>query len=147
MVYWLAWPVWFVYFRIYSDRSRVFVVSEGKILLVKSWLSDESWGLPGGGAKAGEPIELSAARELQEEVGIVVESSTLKPLGNCIHNKIGLKFRAHFFLLELPSQPQIKRQTAEISDMGWFSKTEIETMKINEDTRFGLTEYSKQVKA
>lgn len=147
IVFWLGWPGWFVYFKLVSNRSRVFVVSEGKILLVKTWLSDESWGLPGGGAHRNEPMELSAVRELYEEVGISARRNDLKSLGDYPHRKHGLKFQAYFFLLELDKLPAIKKQKGEIAEAGWFTKSDIKKLRINADTRYGLTEYNKQIQA
>lgn len=47
---------------------RVFLVREGKVLLVRHTYED-GWYLPGGGAQRGESIEEAARREVREETG------------------------------------------------------------------------------
>lgn len=62
-----------------TPRTRVVLKNEeGEILLLQTWLSGDTWGLPGGGVKRNEPIEASAIRELREETGIVLSSDSLQ---------------------------------------------------------------------
>lgn len=57
-------------------RPQVFGVkcvlrdADGRILLVRHTYGDrDAWGLPGGGRHADEPADLTATREIREEVG------------------------------------------------------------------------------
>lgn len=143
--YWLGWPVWFVYFRINPRRSRVMVVGGGKLLLLKSWLGDGDWGLPGGGAKLRESLESAACRELFEESGIIANPSQLKPLGDYVHNRHGLKFNAYFFWLELPSRPELVLPRSEISDGGWFDAEELKSVNLNTDAAHAVGKFAGRI--
>ena len=106
IIFWLAWPFWVVYFRLNPQRSRVLIVSEGKLLLVKSWLGDNSWALPGGGVKDGEENIDSACREVEEEVGLVLKPLQLTACGSYHFRKLGISFKAHFYAVKLNSLPK-----------------------------------------
>lgn len=144
-VFWLGWPLWFFYFRLSPPRSRVFVVHDGKTLLLKTWLGNGSWGTPGGGSKRGEALADAAIRELAEEVGIAAAPEDLQPLGSCMHKGDGLKFEMSFYLLVLDRMPDIRLQKSEISDAGWFGRAELERMKLSSDTINGLKTYARQL--
>lgn len=145
LAFWGLWPVWFVYFRFSSRRSRVLVVAEGQLLLVRDWLGGSSWGLPGGGAKRSEPIEVSAQRELLEEVGLQIEPNQLRPLGDYLHRKAGLRFRAYFFVLELSEKPQLDRRRREVADMAWYGRTALASVPVNADTEHALAAYGHEL--
>ena len=55
----------------------VFVFNENKEILVGHRTPDDLWGLPGGGMEAGETPEETAAREVEEETGIVIQSDKI----------------------------------------------------------------------
>lgn len=145
VAYWLLWPFWLIYFRVVPNRSRVFVVCGDEVLLLRTWLGDMSWGTPGGGAKRGEPVEESAVRELNEEVGIDADKKQLQLLGSYRHNRHGIKYQAHFFSVKLDNKPEIKRQKHEISETGWFGLGQMENMKLNDDTRHGIAEFASTI--
>lgn len=141
VAFWLAWPFWFVYFRVVSDRTRLLVVADGKLLAVRSWLDGESWGLPGGGAKRGEPLRRGAIRELKEETGIIAQEDQLQELGNTQRQEFGLRYTAHYFLLRLDSAEQTKRQLHEIADVAWLTPAEIQSLNFNHDAQYGFDNY------
>lgn len=62
-------------------RARIVVLTtDGRVLLVKSWLSKQHWALPGGGIGRGETAEHAAVRELYEETGLRLDVATLRYL-------------------------------------------------------------------
>ena len=82
-LYWLLWLPIYLFSRLRPDeRVRIVVINRrGQILLVKTWLSRQSWTLPGGGIAGNETPEQAALRELREEAGIVVAPEDLSYLG------------------------------------------------------------------
>ncbi len=53
-----------------TKRTRVLLVCGNEILVVRSWLSDGRWKLPGGGLRRHEEPARGALRELREETGL-----------------------------------------------------------------------------
>lgn len=141
VVFYAAWPFWFFYFKFSGSRSRVLVVAEGDVLLLKGWLSNGSWALHGGGSHKNEPIAASAVRELQEEVAIASAETALQPLGRRQHQDHGLSYTAEFFTLELQEKPPIRRRRIEIAEAKWVPLQEIKRYKLDNDARFALKKY------
>jgi 8-oxo-dGTP pyrophosphatase MutT (NUDIX family) len=61
-----------------SDRDiggvRVILIRAGRIVLVRHWLLQDVWTLPGGGVDKGESPTQAAIREVEEEVGYKINS-------------------------------------------------------------------------
>ena len=53
---------------------RVILVRDGRVVLVRHWLSKDVWTLPGGGIDKGEHPSDAGKREVWEEVGYKVNS-------------------------------------------------------------------------
>ncbi len=142
-VFWLAWPVWFAYFKLSSRRSRILVVHGNQVLLLKGWLGTGEWSLPGGGAHSREAMIASAVRELKEETGIITAKSNLRPLGVRDRTRHGLGYRAWYFVLELPRRPDIKRRRIEIAEIAWFTFDAVRSLSLSEDAAYALEEYER----
>ncbi|MDQ3123125.1 MAG: NUDIX hydrolase [bacterium] len=144
-LFWLGWPAWWLYFKRVPNRTRVIVTNNEYILLVKGWMGDGTWGLPGGGAKKNETFPQAAVRELEEETGIICKESTLDLLGSHTHREHGLTYNAHYFNLELKEIEPAASTGYEILACQWFKIEDIEHKKLNIDARYGLKHYlSKQ---
>lgn len=141
IAFWLAWPFWFVYFKLVPNRTRVLVVADSKVLVVRTWLDGESWGLPGGGVKRGEALTDGAIRELQEETGLAALASKLEFLESRKRGQYGLRYTAHYYLLRLNESHIPKRQLHEIAEVRWCSQKEVANMQFNVDARYGLDTY------
>jgi len=71
-----------------------------------------------------------AARELQEETGIHLDSANVAPLGYRKFSKEG----GGYFVYRFTEEPiLVARNSAEITEGGWFSEEEIRTMLCNKD--------------
>jgi 8-oxo-dGTP pyrophosphatase MutT (NUDIX family) len=116
----LGWPIWYVYFRANRHRSRVIVLVDDHFLAVKTWLSGDTWGLPGGGAHKNETLPSSAVRELYEEVGIISHKTNLTPLLVQHHHKHGMHYDGHYFLLCLKKRPKMVLRQTEIASAVWL---------------------------
>ena len=103
-----------------TKRSRVLLVNSRKeVLLVINALGDHRWTLPGGGVKRREDTAQAAARELQEELHVSIDTAWLTGLGEVQVNG----YDACLFLCEV-SDVQIKdlrRDKFELSASGWYA--------------------------
>jgi 8-oxo-dGTP pyrophosphatase MutT (NUDIX family) len=117
-----------------SNRVRVLVIVNNKLLLVKNWLGFRRYGLPGGGVKKHEDAKLSAMRELFEETTIVIKPDQLTDLG-CFHQTKGLKFPYQLYVCELERQPKLSKLPlfGEITELRW--------MDIGKLNKFGVEQH------
>jgi len=80
VVYWISWPALFLYLKI-GKRTRIGVIYDGKVLVVKPWMGSGRWILPGGGLRRGESSLGGVLRELREETGVEVDKNKVKKTG------------------------------------------------------------------
>ncbi|MDX1765726.1 MAG: NUDIX hydrolase [Candidatus Saccharimonadales bacterium] len=107
-----------------KPRSRLLVVHQNEILLVKNWISTQHWRLPGGGVGRSEtPLE-AAVREIHEEVGLEIAQKQLKKLGRKDIRDGKATIIAELYLLEVDSK-SIAVNKAEIVDHGWFKISQL----------------------
>ncbi|MBJ7519555.1 MAG: NUDIX hydrolase [Solirubrobacteraceae bacterium] len=113
----------------YVRRPAVFGVKcllrdgDGRILLVRHTYGDrEAWGLPGGGRHADEPADLTATREVSEEIG--GEITTWTPLGDIYSEALHKKDTVTVLLGEWPGG-ELVLQDSELADAAWFALDEL----------------------
>lgn len=136
IAYWLSWPLLFVYLQ-RSERTRVLVACDDEVLLVRGWLGNGRWGLPGGGLHRNELPLAGAMRELREETGIEVSAADLQFLfsRNSVRRH-GLSFRIHAYALVLANKPRLSKQKLEITHAKWLAKNELsEHLKTEEEVQ------------
>lgn len=113
---WLLKPLFPVLSR-HSTRVRALVVSDQqKILLTRSWLGFQRWGLPGGGIKRGEPPTVAAAREVFEETGVLLGPSSFVPLGEFANTDSHAPFTVTCMIARAPQVP---------THVAWWRRYEI----------------------
>lgn len=61
--------------------ALVFVQDSAEDLAVVHSVWRDEWGAPGGGREEGEAVRENAVREVEEETGLVLEPTALRPLG------------------------------------------------------------------
>ena len=114
-----------------SRRSRVLVIHDGSVLLIRSDFGSRHWTLPGGGIKSSETPEVGAQRELHEEVGIEVEEHELKQIAHRVKSFGPLTWpRIHllFFVVRLSYKPALTLQKLEVSEVQWVPLSEARSM-------------------
>jgi 8-oxo-dGTP pyrophosphatase MutT (NUDIX family) len=122
IAYWLSWPAIILYART-TNRTRLLVTCGDSVLLVKSWLGDGRWSLPGGGLHGGEPPLQAALRELKEETSIELAEADLQLLGAFRFHNHGISFPYTLYAATVPTQLSITAQAYEITDIAWLDHT------------------------
>ena len=110
------------------------IVAEGKVLVVRGWLGNGKWVLPGGGLHKGEDPMAGVLRELYEETGVKLDSSTVESGGIVMATDSGLTFRYHRFFAELPGVTFLQEQALEIITAQWVPLAEITTANAQKST-------------
>lgn len=125
-VFWGSWPI--SYLRLTrAERSRVLVIANGThLLLLKSWHAPYKWTLPGGGIRGDETAVLSAARELDEETKLELGTDLFRDIGRAAFHDRGLRFRCHYFLVELPEQAHVQSHPPEVLEVMWLPIAEVD---------------------
>lgn len=142
LVFWAGWP--FIYMVVQgSQRTRIVVVVDGQVLVIKSWLGNGYWGLPGGGIKRRETAPTAAARELREEIGLVVPPEQLQHFDSRLLRENGLSYQMECFSLVLPSKPDLHLQRLEIAEVNWLPLSEIGTEPTELSLQTGVTTWLK----
>ena len=130
VIYYVLYPVFSVYlFR--SRRVYAVIRVRDEVLLVKNWIDDGKWTLPGGGVDRGETPEDALVRELHEELKVDVLPGSLRLVSDWrLHKR---KFWYRYYMVELQKKPQLIAQQFEIVDMRWVKDGELnEYMQQNE---------------
>ena len=141
VLFWVSWPVLWVYFRTSGPRARVVIISDNEVLLVQSWMGENKYGLPGGGSHKGEPVIKAAVREVYEETGISLNESGLKYVGSRNETKYGLRYKAEFYVAELARHPETTPQKLEIHELRWVPLDQIHTLQVQDDALDGISKY------
>jgi len=107
----------------------VFLKKENKILLVKRREGKSFagfWGLPNGRVKIGERLEDAAKREVKEETGLEVEIMEPYLITQEFHDD------HHHIVIALKGKVKGGKLKAgsDVEDARWFSKEELEKLKI-----------------
>lgn len=119
ITFWFSRPFWFIYLMI-GKRTRVLVIFEDELLVVRGWLGTGKWGLPGGGIHKGEDSIDGAIRELREETSVNLQPIQLKYLGSATSNYSGLRFHYDQYVAVLNERPIIKPRRTEIVEATWI---------------------------
>lgn len=130
--FWLTWPGLWVYLKI-GKRSRVLVVAEDQVLVVKSWLGTGKWSVPGGGIHYKEESKTGALRELAEETGLKLTPNQLKYLGSNKQTIYGLSFNCECFAASLAKPLPISLTDPEILDIQWLPISKLNNKNANSD--------------
>lgn len=136
VMFWLTWPLIYVYSLITPPRTRVILIYQDQVLVVKNWLGAGSWALPGGGTHRGETALTAAVREVAEELGISLNSPMVQELGQHVsRERGGLQSKYYLFVTELAQKPSVTLQRHEIMAYRWVTLDALE----HADERMSVT--------
>jgi len=85
-------------------NAGIFLIYQGKTLLLKLSYSDKKWATPGGKVDKGEGALEAALREMQEETGIEIKIAKLKTLRTDVYKPTNTKL----FVMEVTEEPIVK---------------------------------------
>lgn len=123
LIFWFTWPLAGLVLH-NSNRVRVYVVADGKVLLQKTSYSSQSWSLPGGGVEKNESAAMASQRELKEETGLELGLDKFLELGVSrvpVNGRSWPVMNVTFFLVELSDlQPTNIPRPLEIIGLKWF---------------------------
>lgn len=138
--FWLSWPLLYVYLR-KTERTRVLLVTDKTVLLIRTWHGTGEWSLPGGGIHKNEKKELAATRELLEETSIALGTDQLRALGTKMHTEYKLIFTCHYFVAEPKEAIIAKPRLPEVLETQWVRIDELAKYRLGPDTRHALSAY------
>lgn len=140
-IFFAGWPILFVYFRLYRQRTRVIVTCGSKVLLVKGWIARDEWMLPGGGVKTSESLPAAAAREVLEETRVAVPVHKLKKFTKVSSSELLLSYTAHVFFASLDNMVRPTAKFPEIFGAKWFDTSKLADLSLSSETAQILESY------
>jgi 8-oxo-dGTP pyrophosphatase MutT (NUDIX family) len=124
LLYWVAWPGTWLYLR-WSTRSRMLVVYGDEVLVVKNWMGDGRYHLPGGGLHPDELPAKGAVRELYEETGATLHEDEIVPLASEMYRHDGFRYKCHYFAYRSHTRLVTKQTQLEIADIAWVKSSDV----------------------
>jgi 8-oxo-dGTP diphosphatase len=120
----------------------VVVMKEEKVLLVKRSNAPQKgkWAIPGGSVNLGETLQEAAEREIMEETGLTIQANEPIHAFDLIERDSAGNLLFHYVIIDLLAdyvEGEI-RPADDVSDAGWFSPDEIESLVITETTKYLL---------
>ena len=99
------------------------IMREGKLLLVQRLTEPEAgcWGLPGGKVDPFERLGQAVRREIEEELGIVIEDTSLLCLVELIDRAGDEHWVAPVYRVEEFTGEPANREPAKHAGFGWFT--------------------------
>jgi ADP-ribose pyrophosphatase YjhB (NUDIX family) len=121
IVFWLSWPLSWVYLR-GSTRTRLIIYTDSHVLLLKNRFNPRThrWNLPGGGLYKGEDAAAGAVRELTQETGLSLEAKDFLELYKDTSRQYGLSFKYICLTAKVSKTEPLHRQLAEVSEAAWI---------------------------
>ena len=137
VAFWITWPASWLVLR-WSHRTRLLLVCGDEFLVLRGWLGNGEWGLPGGGLHRREEPVAGLLREVKEETGISLRPDQVKFAFDGLYKNQGLRFTYHSYTAEIDSKPNLKRQAKEIAEIAWQS-IDVPRLTLNYDAQQTLS--------
>jgi ADP-ribose pyrophosphatase YjhB (NUDIX family) len=102
-----------------ARRTRVALLHDNHVLLIKNITDFQNWKLPGGGLHRNEAPRIGAVREVHEELGISLAKSSLALVGEFTDPQRGAVYYYDGFIAQLNERPELTLSW-EISHAKWL---------------------------
>ncbi len=120
IVFKIGYPIIILYWKIFKPKTfgaRAIILNKNKILLVKNFLYNKYWLLPGGGINRKKMPEKGLMRELKEELNLSISKIDYK-LGEYKSQGESKRDIIYIFVINLDSSHFSKQW--ELDDARWF---------------------------
>jgi 8-oxo-dGTP pyrophosphatase MutT (NUDIX family) len=127
ILFWISWPVLYLVVN-NTERTRAIIFNENKeLLVVRGWINDGKWQLPGGGMKSKESSIDATIREVKEEVNLSLNPKQMKLIGSeqIIDNRIN--YKCDFFQVNGINTGSLK-PGSEIKEIKFIKTDQIENI-------------------
>ena len=137
ITFWLTWPgIWLV--LRFSHRTRAVITCGDMVLVVRPWLGNGKWNLPGGGIKKNErPID-TIIREIYEETKLSISVNDLTQTVTRTYKSGGLRFSYYEFRASLLKMPELSPPSRELTDIAWIKASSLNNGNANTDVLTGI---------
>lgn len=123
------------------------IIKNNKVLLIKRDQppAKNQWAVPGGKVSLGETLQQAAVREIFEETGISIIPGGPIFIFDAIHLDDKSKVQFHYVIVDILAKFKEGELKAgdDASDVGWFSREEMEKLYINPKTKALALKYLK----
>jgi 8-oxo-dGTP pyrophosphatase MutT (NUDIX family) len=129
-VVWVGWGL----LGTRHDGVRCVIRRSAEVLLVRHTYGDRRrWDFPGGFVRRGEAPPAAAAREMREELGLLVDVGDLRDLGPTAPRHGRRRGTVHQFLIDIAGRT-VERDPVELAEVGWFHPDGL-PKRLGEDVR------------
>jgi len=142
MAFWALWPgFWLYLWR--SERTRLLLIHDDKVLVTRNWVGNGKWSLPGGGLHDGEDRVSGLLREVREEVGVTLDAKQVAYVGTRSYEQHGFWYRYHVYVAYVTQTPKLTLQQPEIAEAAWADYRKLPTdPKADQDVRDAIEAWS-----
>jgi ADP-ribose pyrophosphatase YjhB (NUDIX family) len=109
-----------------------------KVLLVRRGKSPNhgQWSLPGGAQELGEPVSVTAQREVREETALDICILGLVDVVDSIHRDPDGRVRYHYTLIDIAAEARTGKAVAgeDAAAVGWFTLDELHGLGLWQET-------------
>jgi 8-oxo-dGTP diphosphatase len=108
---------------------EAWIVRDGKVLLLKRGDGDYAgtWSLPGGHLEYLERVDVAMARELKEELDLVIAPASIQPIA--ITDDLRPQLNQHYvhitFSVRIGNQEPKRNEPDKCAELGWFALDEL----------------------
>lgn len=125
ILYKMLLPVLRLYLRHAGARAYVLIICQGEVLVIKNWFGLQRWHLPGGGLRRREDAQTAASREVGEEIGLLLDHVTLKPLTSGQWASNSHAYFYQIFFVSLDSKPPLRLKRPEVLEASWVKPSDL----------------------
>ena len=108
-----------------SERVKLLITCDNRVLVVRGWLGDGKWDLPGGGIEHEETPLQAIQRELFEELSVCLPDSRLQYLRAETVKSKGISTTVHYYAAEAWPFLQVKPRPVELRDAIWLKRSDL----------------------